>query len=97
MQREESLESLIFNYTIRFTVNSKTGKKGILRRQCTGNYKINPVQQKIRELLGLKKGEKRKKGTKVELVMGISYDEMTRMTINRIKIVGYKMFKIPLK
>ena len=43
------------------------------------------MQQKVRELLGLKKGEKRKKGTKVELVMGISYDEMTRMTINRIK------------
>ena len=82
-----------------FTVNSKTGKKGILRRQCTGNYKINPVQQKIRELLGLKKGEKRKKGTKVELIMGISYDEITRMAINRIKWIQnvYPLIDLEMK
>ena len=68
-----------------FTVNGKTGKKGLLRRQCTSNYKINPVNQKVRELLGLKKGEKRKRGTNVDMVMGISYDEVMRMTTNRIK------------
>jgi len=68
-----------------FTVNGETGKKGLLKRQCTSNYKINPVNQKIRELLGLKKGEKRRKGTNVELLMGISYDEVMRMKENRIK------------
>jgi hypothetical protein len=42
---------------------------------------------KIRELLGLKKGEKRKAGTKVELLMGISQDEISRMKTNQIKYI----------
>jgi len=44
-----------------FTKNISTGKKGMLRRQCTSSYKIKPVVQKVRELLGLQKGEKEKK------------------------------------
>jgi 3'-phosphoadenosine 5'-phosphosulfate sulfotransferase (PAPS reductase)/FAD synthetase len=42
-----------------FTIDDK-GKKGMMRRQCTADYKIKPVTSKIRELLGLKKGEKKK-------------------------------------
>jgi len=67
-----------------YTKNALTGKKGLLQRQCTGNYKIRPIHQKIRDLLGLKKGEKRKKGTEVELLMGISTDEIVRMKENHI-------------
>ena len=70
-----------------YTVNNKTGKKGLLRRQCTSNYKINPVNQKVRRLLGLAKGEKRKKGTKVEMIMGISTDEVFRVKTNQIKFI----------
>jgi hypothetical protein len=70
-----------------FTRNIETGKKGMLRRQCTADYKIKPVTSKIRELLGLKKGEKRKAGTKVELLMGISQDEISRMKTNQIKYI----------
>jgi len=70
-----------------YTVNAETGKKGMLRRQCTSDYKILPVNQKVRELLGLAKGEKRKKGTKVSMMMGISYDEMSRMKINPVKYI----------
>ena len=69
-----------------FTIDDK-GKKGMMRRQCTADYKIKPVTEKIRELLGLKKAEKRKKGTKVELLMGISKDEISRMKINQIKYI----------
>jgi 3'-phosphoadenosine 5'-phosphosulfate sulfotransferase (PAPS reductase)/FAD synthetase len=69
-----------------FTIDD-FGKRGIMRRQCTADYKIRPVTQKIRELLGLKTGEKRKKNTKVELLMGISKDEMMRMKQNRIKYI----------
>jgi 3'-phosphoadenosine 5'-phosphosulfate sulfotransferase (PAPS reductase)/FAD synthetase len=68
-----------------FTKNNETGKKGLLRRQCTSNYKIRPVNKKIRELLGLQKGEKRKQGTNVQLLMGISFDEIIRMKTNQIK------------
>tara|TARA_R110000796_G_scaffold70972_1_gene161053 strand:- start:324 stop:833 length:510 start_codon:yes stop_codon:yes gene_type:complete len=64
---------------------SDNGSKGMNRRQCTSEYKIKPVTQKIRELLGLEKGEKRKLGTEVELLMGISLDEVQRMKVNQIK------------
>ena len=71
-----------------FTLNVGTGKKGLLRRQCTGDYKIKPIVQKVRELLGLEKGQMRKKGTKVEMLMGISTDEIVRMKPNRIKYIS---------
>jgi len=70
-----------------FTKNSTTGKKGLLRRQCTSNYKINPVNQKVRNLLGLAKGERRKNGTSVEMIMGISTDEIFRVKTNQIKYI----------
>lgn len=70
-----------------YTKNIKTGKKGLLRRQCTNSYKIQPVIQEIRKLLGLKKGEKRKPNTDVELLMGISQDEVIRMKKNQIKYI----------
>ena len=70
-----------------FTKNITTGKKGMLRRQCTSSYKIKPVVQKVRELLGLQKGEKRKAGTTVEMLMGISKDEVVRMKTNPIKYI----------
>jgi len=70
-----------------YTKNIETGKKGMLMRQCTADYKIKPVVQKVRNLLGLKKGEKRKKGTEVEMLMGISIDEIVRMKTNPIKYI----------
>ena len=48
------------------------------RRQCTENYKIRPVRRKIRELLGLGKGQRVPAGTAVELWLGISTDEAVR-------------------
>ena len=70
-----------------FTWNIQTEKKGMMRRVCTADYKIKPVQQKIRELLGYGKGERVQKDTKVEMLMGISYDEMIRMKVNTIKYI----------
>ena len=66
-----------------FMKNSETGKTGIMKRQCTADYKIKPVVKKVRELLGYQKGERVAKDTKVEMVMGISYDEMQRMKTNQ--------------
>jgi len=70
-----------------FTKNIETGKKGMLRRQCTNSYKVQPVIQEIRRLLGLKKREKRKAGTEVELLMGISQDEIVRMRKNQLNYI----------
>ena len=61
-----------------------TGEKdGIGRRQCTTNYKIRPVRRKIRELLGLRPGQRVPAGTTVELWLGISTDEALRMKSSR--------------
>ena len=70
-----------------YTKNPKTGKKKMLRRQCTFMYKINPVVQEVRRLLGLKKGEKRDKNTRVEMLMGISKDEVFRVKTNRMSYI----------
>ena len=67
--------------------NMKTGKTGILRRQCTTEYKIRPVVKKVRELLGVRYYKKVPRGTKVEMLMGISYDELTRMRVNELPYI----------
>lgn len=61
------------------------GKKsrGMIRRQCTGEYKIKPIKKKIRELLGLKPGQRAGKDVLVEQWFGISADEVSRMRDSR--------------
>lgn len=52
---------------------------GMGRRQCTSEYKIQPIRQKVRELLGLKKGERGPRHPVVSQWIGISTDEIQRM------------------
>tara|TARA_B100001105_G_C22392758_1_gene445224 strand:- start:1007 stop:1813 length:807 start_codon:yes stop_codon:yes gene_type:complete len=66
-----------------FTESPKGG--GMLRRQCTLEYKITPIIQTIRKLAGLKKGERAKGKVHVEQWIGISLDEVTRMKESHIK------------
>ena len=56
----------------------------ITPRNCTDHYKINPIQQEIRRMLGVTPGERVKKGTRVLQMMGISIDEAGRMRDTRI-------------
>jgi hypothetical protein len=67
--------------------NTKLGV-GMMRRRCTYNYKILPVTMKIRNLLGVKKHKKINKKTNergIDLLLGISYDELLRMKQNKNK------------
>lgn len=52
-----------------------TGKKSMLRRQCTGDYKLAPIYAKTRELIGRKRGLRASKGPQVEMWIGISAEE----------------------
>ena len=70
-----------------FTITGERYKKGLLKRQCTTHYKVLPVNQKIRQLLGVKPRHKVPKDVKVQLQMGISYDEMVRMKRSRFPYV----------
>jgi hypothetical protein len=65
-----------------FFTLSKKGKVGMSRRQCTRDYKIRPIERKVREIIGL---EPRQRGPKKPVVLqliGISTDEASRMKPN---------------
>ncbi|MDI6809951.1 MAG: hypothetical protein QME66_13445 [Candidatus Eisenbacteria bacterium] len=63
---------------------SMSGETGMLRRQCTREYKIDVVQKIIRARAGLQPGQ-HWKGEPCELWLGISLDEVVRMKENRDK------------
>ncbi len=63
-----------------FTLRGK--ERGMGRRQCTNEYKIVPIRRKIRELAGLKKGQ-RSRGVVAKTWIGISTDEAMRMKPSR--------------
>ena len=65
-----------------FTLDSN-GKKGMLRRQCTNHYKINPIYREVRKLGGGQRGRPFPKDTHVEMWLGISLDEVGRMKPSR--------------
>ena len=70
-----------------FTQNKITGKKGMVMRQCTNDYKIQPIRTKIRELCNVKKGKHFPKDKYVEQWIGISTDEIGRMKPARDKYI----------
>lgn len=51
---------------------------GMIRRQCTGDYKIVPIRRKVRELLGIA-GRRSPASPVAEQWIGISLDEALRM------------------
>ena len=58
---------------------------GMLKRSCTEKYKIRPVMRKVRELMGLIKGQRSR--TPVNLWIGISTDEAIRMKPAQVQYV----------
>ena len=58
------------------------GSVGQLRRQCTREYKIDPINRKIRELLGLRPRQHWPKEHAIDQWFGISTDEIERMRIS---------------
>jgi len=71
-----------------FFTESKGGG-GMLMRQCTREYKIKPIERKVRELVGLKKGQRGPKEVAVRQWIGISMDERTRMKPSRVKWIEH--------
>lgn len=55
------------------------GGSGMGRRQCTREYKIDPIIKETRRLIGIEKGKRVPKGTIVEQWIGISTDEIQRL------------------
>ncbi|MFB6929746.1 hypothetical protein ACFCXR_32755, partial [Streptomyces noursei] len=59
-------------------IRNKDGKEGMTRRQCTGEYKINPIKRQVRELLGYPYPARIPRDVFVEQWVGISTDEFHR-------------------
>lgn len=58
---------------------------GMLWRGCTKYYKIQPIERKIREILGLRRSQRISPGVHVRQWRGISVDEMHRAGCSRTK------------
>lgn len=71
-----------------FTKNPQTGKRGMVMRQCTFEYKIQPINRKIRELLGYK--PKQRVREKVVMWKGITTDEVARIKESDVSWIEFK-------
>jgi len=77
---KESISGARFAGAPFFTESPNGVGHGMLRRQCTREFKIQPITKKVRELCGLKKGERAPKGIiQAQQWIGISMDEIMRM------------------
>ena len=64
-------------------VRTLTGKASTIKRQCTREYKLSPIETELRNLLGLGYKQVIPQGMFVELWIGISRDEIVRMKPSR--------------
>jgi hypothetical protein len=58
-------------------------RSSIGRRQCTSEYKILPIEQFLRQRIGVAKGNPIPKGVTITQLFGLSYDEPRR--VDRVK------------
>jgi len=70
-----------------FFTRNDDGTDGMVRRQCTQDFKILPIEREIRRQLGLKPRQRWPKTPVVEQWMGISTDEASRMKPSRISAI----------
>ena len=64
-------------------VRTFAGKASTIKRQCTREYKLAPIETELRNLLGLGYKQVIPSGMFVELWIGISRDEIIRMKPSR--------------
>jgi hypothetical protein len=62
---------------------SEDGGRGMLRRQCTAEYKIAPIERAVRAALGYAKGQRIAGRSTATALIGISLDEAVRMKPSR--------------
>ncbi|KKN21603.1 hypothetical protein LCGC14_0923780 [marine sediment metagenome] len=107
--QKESLISAIYRAKGRFAsipcFTYFDGQLGMMKRQCTREYKIAPIERLIRRKL-LKMGHAKetkakhiraKKGVEITTWLGISLDEAIRMKDNRVKWIKSKWPLIELR
>ena len=76
--REDALNPTKRSASMPLYMMKEDGKKGMVRRQCTNEYKIQPLLKLQRQLVGLAKGGRSKEHLATTII-GISWDETQRM------------------
>lgn len=90
--RDQYLEGGRFA-SIPLHVIDENGHKGMVRRQCTREFKIEPIERYMRrELLGLGYRERAPREPQFHQWMGITHDEMVRAKQSRDK---WKLHRFP--
>lgn len=70
-------------------VANPDGTAGQTRRQCTQDYKLDPIYRKVRELAGIKPRSRGPKHVAVEQIIGISVDEAHRQKDARFRWIRH--------
>lgn len=68
-----------------YTASASGDKEGMLRRQCTREFKIEPIEKEVRRWLGYKPRQHVKEA--VRAMLGITVEEATRMKSSRTRWV----------
>jgi hypothetical protein len=66
-----------------YTASKNGGREGMLRRQCTREFKLEPIYKAVRAELGLV--PRQRFAGRVRCMIGISIDESIRMKPSRVK------------
>lgn len=66
-----------------YFTKGEDGRRGMIKRQCTKEYKLVPIQREMRRLAGYRPRQRIPAGT-VEQWIGISIDEAQRMKDSRV-------------
>lgn len=70
--------------------NGSAFTDGMIRRQCTGDYKIDPIMKEVRRLIGLVPRQRWPKEVRVEQWIGISMDEVIRRKESRVPAIVHR-------
>lgn len=94
--RSDSLDPQHRYASVPYFVRNPDGSEGMGRRQCTSEYKLAPINRKVRELLGAAAPDFRRvpRGMVAEQWIGFSTDEIHRVSDNNG--VSYVRRRYPL-
>lgn len=78
--------------TVEIIIERRTEREtfGMLRRNCTREYKIEPITTRIRDILGLQPGEAGPTAPVVELSIGLTTDEKERLTTSHTRFIHHR-------
>lgn len=78
------------------TIPAFTANGGMGKRQCTRDFKLDPMAKEKRRLLGYTKGQRVPKGVVVETWIGISSDEVVRAgaAFDRWEVTRYPLLEL---